>query len=56
MKYKLKIVPDNEPNADGRWITVETPKAAPEHGWNRIAAFFKSHIPKGEHLVSYERA
>lgn len=55
MQYRLKIVPDAEPNADGRWITVTVDRAAPEQGWNNVATFFRKHVPAGEHMVSYEQ-
>lgn len=54
MQYRLKIVPDAEPNADGRWIDVTVPHEAPRAGWNNVETFFRKHIPAGEHLVNYE--
>lgn len=25
MQYRLKIVPDDQPNADGRWVSADVP-------------------------------
>lgn len=57
MKWRLKIVPDSAPNADGRWIEVEAPDTAraPNASWRAAALYFTPHVPAGEHLVQYER-
>lgn len=54
MKYLLKIVPDSEPNADGRWLKVTTDTPANWQGkWREAEAHFAPHIPEGEHLVQF---
>lgn len=57
MKYHIKLVPDSEPNADGRWITIEVAKPVNWHGsWREAGVRFAEHIPKGEHLVQFMTA
>lgn len=59
MKYRLKIVPEATPNADGRWIEIEVPddaRAPLGSSWRAAAQYLAPHIPAGEHLVGYERA
>lgn len=61
MKYRLKIVPDVEPNADGRWIDVTRAPDAfdyiPRFGtWAAVEEYFAPNVPAGEHMVSYEIA
>lgn len=54
MQYRLKIVPDYAPNADGRWIVVAGGRRA-LRTWRQAEAYFAPHIPEGEHLVQYMR-
>lgn len=49
--YKIKIVPDSEPNADGEWIAVETSATAPRR-WTDMVNFFRTNVPEGKHLVA----
>jgi hypothetical protein len=50
----IKIVPDNEPNAKGKWITVER---RTEHflGWTKTEELYAPDIPEGWHAVSFNR-
>jgi len=55
-KAKLKVVPNETPNADGHWIDVvcddelvEMIKAA--RSFNTMVELFKSLIPLGHHIV-----
>lgn len=58
MRYRLKIVPDATPNADGRWIAVSTESDYPSYctSWRAVDHFFTKDIPADEHLVQYEAA
>jgi hypothetical protein len=59
MRFRIKLVPDARPNADGRWIDVIKDREAPHiepFRWSDIETFFHSDTPKGEHIVQYERA
>jgi hypothetical protein len=53
-RYRIKLVPDAEPNADGRWIEVQTVRTLDTTWWRAAEMFFLQHIPAHEHLVSYE--
>jgi hypothetical protein len=57
MRYKLKLVPDSEPNADGRWVELDTGSVAKRLPmactWHEADKFFAAHVPKGEHMVQY---
>jgi hypothetical protein len=54
MKYQIKIVPDDRPNADGKWVDVPT---GPPHGMKFIEyeAFYAPQIPKGSHIVAIQK-
>jgi hypothetical protein len=54
MKYEIKLVPDNDPDADGRWIAIETgePPSNPQT-WRVMMTFFEPHVPAGQHIVQY---
>jgi hypothetical protein len=52
-RYRIKLVPDATPNADGRWISVLTTRLLDTHRWSDAETFFHQHIPAGEHMVSY---
>lgn len=56
MPWKIKIVRDESPNEDGRWIALPE-KANPVfgHGWIVQENSVKEYIPKGHHMVSLER-
>lgn len=50
---RLKIVPDNEPNADGEWI--ECPVEVPPHTrWRHMEMLVRQAIPAGHHVVAIE--
>ena len=54
MKYQIKIVPDNQPNADGVWVDVPE---APPHGM-KFAAYsdrYRAQIPEGSHMVAIQK-
>lgn len=50
MKLRVKIVPDDEPNADAKWITWRV-------SWKPGMRFFgiTATAPKGYHAVAYRR-
>lgn len=51
MGSRIKIVPDETPNADGEWITItaDTPQTS---SWVEAAKALEPFIPKGHHLVA----
>jgi hypothetical protein len=55
MSFKIKIVPNAAPNADGRWITIEG--EAPMRSLSCRDTFDKisHHAPEGYHVVAFER-
>lgn len=58
MRYRIKVVPHAEPNADGEWIEVEgPPSVAGSTMWCVIEQAFRlgGCIPADHHMVSYER-
>lgn len=63
----IKVVPDANPNADGRWIEVaEQPiptnepdpphRAYSKYSWLATAAAYEPFVPDGEHLVAVNSA
>lgn len=51
--YRVKIVPNDNPNADGRWIEVCVDRIHTTR-WNRAESRLYRHIPDDHHMVSYE--
>lgn len=49
---RVKIVPDAEPNADGRWIDL--PDHAPPANFVRQWDLLKPYLPAGHHVVQVE--
>lgn len=57
-RWRIKLVPDATPNADGRWLDVTKDHAMTEYAisrWMDAVRFFASDTPRGEHIISYER-
>lgn len=52
-KFRLRLIRNDDPNGDGRWIMVEKPPGSktPRGSWRAFAAYFEPDIPAGEHLV-----
>lgn len=58
MRYRVKVVPKAEPNADGEWIEVEVKGPVAEHlGWNVMAATFEQAgaLPETHFMVQVAR-
>jgi hypothetical protein len=53
MTFILKIVPDAEPNADGRWIKA-TKSDYRGRGWLATEMYFAPDVPPGHHLVAVD--
>lgn len=51
---QIKIVPDNDMNAEGEWIEVPV-SLAPRTKWLAMEAQFKTHVPAGFHIVAVQR-
>lgn len=49
---QIKIVPNDKPNDDGKWITVATRPVGTD-SFARLVAFYKSSIPAGWEAVSF---
>jgi hypothetical protein len=54
MRYQIKIVPDNRPNADGRWVDVPE---GPPHGMKfaECENLYRAQIPEGSHMVAIQK-
>lgn len=54
MRYQIKIVPDNQPNAEGEWIEVPV---APPHGtrFRDYEDLYRAQIPVGFHIVAIQK-
>jgi hypothetical protein len=51
---KIKVVRDDRPNEEGRWI--EVPGVVPKIGdWARTEAELERFVPHGHHLVQVSR-
>ena len=54
MKYQIKIVPDNRPNADGEWVDVpEGPP--PGMKFAGYEGLYRAQIPEGFHMVAIQK-
>lgn len=53
-KTRLKIVPDDDPNADGEWIEVTRRLGHSSRSWRQLEALYRDDIPEGHHMVSIE--
>lgn len=51
MRYRIKIVPDETPNADGEWITVDA-EAPRTTSWVETVTAMEPRVPKGYHIVA----
>ncbi|TGT64037.1 hypothetical protein EN809_034845 [Mesorhizobium sp. M2E.F.Ca.ET.166.01.1.1] len=53
---RLKIVPNDQPNADGIWIQVaaRTRPGPVSRRWTDTAELYEPDIPEGYHLVGTE--
>lgn len=55
---QLKIVPDNEPNAIGEWISVpeEIPVPYEGDGWKDMIRAYSKFVPEGYHIVMFKHS
>lgn len=58
-KARLKVVPDDEPNADGDWIEVAcddelVEKIKVARSFNETLELFKHHRPEDYHIVQVD--
>lgn len=55
--YHLKLVPDAEPNADGRIVEIDILSMERIKGWRQSEAHIRRHydVPPGEHIVAVSR-
>lgn len=57
MIVKIKLVPNDEPNADGEWKAVEvTLPFSTGTSWLAAASRLAPYVPEGYHIVAYEIA
>jgi hypothetical protein len=57
MKIRIKVVPNDKPNDEGSWHTIDTslnPMA--ERSWVQTSRALEHYISPGYHLVAVERA
>jgi len=50
---RIKIVPNDDLNADGQWIEVRV-SLPPHTRWRTMEDLIKPHIPAGYHAVAVE--
>ena len=52
-RYQIKLVPDNDLNADGKWVDVP---AGPPHGtkFSAYSDLYREQIPEGFHMVAIQ--
>lgn len=53
-RVKVKIVPDDQPNADGQWMPIVVEGAVKSWKWNEVEAMLSLFIPPGQHMVAYQ--
>lgn len=53
---KLKIVPNDLPDADGKWIDVPNEIVVPgeEGWWMEMIKSYAQYVPDGYHIVQFE--
>lgn len=58
MRYRIKIVPNDDCNGDGEWMDAEALPMDPQppYSWIESAERFDAVVPKGFHLVAVEKA
>ncbi len=59
MKFRLKIVPDHSPNADGRWIETKSMGVVETAIYRMLPRreqwdLYQAHCPAGFHVVAVE--
>lgn len=54
MKYRIKMVPQETPNADGEWREVEA-LLPPYSSWLDLAMALDQYVPETHFLVAMER-
>jgi hypothetical protein len=54
MKYQIKLVPGNQPNADGKWVDVPV---APPVGMKfaEYENLYRAQILEGFHIVAFQK-
>lgn len=50
----IKIVPIDQPNADGEWFKIDAPDELTK-GWTALAKQLEPFVPEGHVLVSVSR-
>lgn len=53
MKTRIKIVPDDEPNAKGEWVDVDSRKIT-GRGWDNLVLTYADYVPAGFHIVAVD--
>jgi hypothetical protein len=54
MIYRLKIVPNATPSAEGHWIEAEVSEPLPR-SWSGAEQALRPFLPADHHLVAFER-
>lgn len=49
---KLKIVRDDEPNEDGRWIEIDFIETPKPYRWTELCRAVAPFVPAGHHVVA----
>lgn len=53
IRIRIKVVPDDKPNDDGRWIEGET-EILPSDSFQNNTIRYKGMIPPGHHIVMFD--
>jgi hypothetical protein len=53
MKYRLKIVPKSDPDADGEWVEIEM-QLHPRLRWAEMDDLIAEHIPETHFVIKVE--
>ena len=51
---KIKVVPDNDMNADGRWIDLPDVSVPITLTFVRMCAHLAGYVPEGHHIVEID--
>lgn len=54
--YWIKVVPDDQPNADGEWVKTSQDSSVPIGLWSEVEGQMTAFIPKGHHMVQIAKS
>lgn len=54
MTIRIKVVSDDDPNAEGEWIVIKDERMPLEASWKSACDHVARHCPEGKHIVAME--